>query len=234
MRRLRKISRRGWITIFGLFGIVMVIGLLNPPEEEEAAPTATRTLVQATATDRPTPTDTLTRVPSATVRPTENSPVATVEDVALLDCTQVTCERVVIIPAGERVTVIDVTAGDDVDGTMWNLVQWGEYQGFVPASRLEVLPSPTLTPSATITETATSTATPTATLTRTPIVMNTAVPRATQPPAQPTAPPAAPVATSIPRPGNCSTAVAMGLTAQQAAQWSHLDRDDDGVACYGD
>lgn len=36
------------------------------------------------------------------------------------------------------------------------------------------------------------------------------------------------------RPGNCATAVAMGLTAQQAGQWSHLDRDGDGVACYGD
>lgn len=35
-------------------------------------------------------------------------------------------------------------------------------------------------------------------------------------------------------PGNCSTAVAMGLTDVQAAQWSHLDRDGDGVACYGD
>jgi excalibur calcium-binding domain-containing protein len=36
------------------------------------------------------------------------------------------------------------------------------------------------------------------------------------------------------RPANCSEARAMGLTAQQAAQWSHLDRDKDGVACYGD
>lgn len=36
------------------------------------------------------------------------------------------------------------------------------------------------------------------------------------------------------RPDNCAEAVAMGLTAQQAGQWSHLDRDNDGVACYGD
>ena len=36
------------------------------------------------------------------------------------------------------------------------------------------------------------------------------------------------------RPGNCATAVAMGLNAEQAAEWPHLDRDDDGVACYGD
>lgn len=45
---------------------------------------------------------------------------------------------------------------------------------------------------------------------------------------------AAPVDTQIPRPGNCPTAVAMGLDAQTAAQWAHLDRDNDGVACYGD
>jgi hypothetical protein len=36
------------------------------------------------------------------------------------------------------------------------------------------------------------------------------------------------------RPDNCADAIAMGLTAQQAGQWSHLDRDNDGVACYGD
>jgi hypothetical protein len=36
------------------------------------------------------------------------------------------------------------------------------------------------------------------------------------------------------RPANCAEAVAWGYTAQQAAQWSHLDRDGDGVACYGD
>lgn len=35
-------------------------------------------------------------------------------------------------------------------------------------------------------------------------------------------------------PGNCATAVAAGLTAEQASQWKHLDRDKDGVACYGD
>lgn len=36
------------------------------------------------------------------------------------------------------------------------------------------------------------------------------------------------------RPSNCAEAIQMGLSAQQAAQWSHLDRDNDGVACYGD
>ncbi len=33
------------------------------------------------------------------------------------------------------------------------------------------------------------------------------------------------------RPANCDEAVAMGLSAQQMAQWDHLDRDNDGVAC---
>lgn len=36
------------------------------------------------------------------------------------------------------------------------------------------------------------------------------------------------------RPGSCPTARAMGLSAVEAAQWSHLDRDNDGVACYDD
>ncbi len=35
-------------------------------------------------------------------------------------------------------------------------------------------------------------------------------------------------------PANCAEAVALGWTARQAAQCSHLDRDGDGVACYGD
>lgn len=39
--------------------------------------------------------------------------------------------------------------------------------------------------------------------------------------------------TTSQRPGNCPTAVAMGLTAREAAQFG-LDRDNDGVACYGD
>lgn len=58
-------------------------------------------------------------------------------------------------------------------------------------------------------------------------------PRPTQRP-QPTQPPQQPIQSSGARPGNCSTAVAMGLSAQDAAQWNHLDRDNDGVACYGD
>lgn len=36
------------------------------------------------------------------------------------------------------------------------------------------------------------------------------------------------------RPKNCAEAVAMGLSDVEAAQWDHLDRDHDGVACYGD
>ena len=69
----------------------------------------------------------------------------------------------------------------------------------------------------------------------------TAIPTATRRPPTarpvnrppPTTRPAQPQRSAV-EPGNCSTAVAMGLTAQQAAQWPHLDRDSDGVACYGD
>lgn len=42
-------------------------------------------------------------------------------------------------------------------------------------------------------------------------------------------------APSVPRPRYCATAVAMGYGAAQIAQtWPHLDRDKDGVACYGE
>ena len=51
-------------------------------------------------------------------------------------------------------------------------------------------------------------------------------------------------ATSVPRatrtpasqvcPRNCSTAVAAGMSAQEAGRCPKLDRDKDGVACYGD
>lgn len=44
----------------------------------------------------------------------------------------------------------------------------------------------------------------------------------------PDAQPAAFVQPGISRPDNCATAVAAGLSAQQAAQWEHLDRDNDG------
>lgn len=50
----------------------------------------------------------------------------------------------------------------------------------------------------------------------------------------PTALPALPMSTLAIEPGNCATAVAMGLSAVEAARWPELDRDNDGVACYGD
>jgi len=43
-----------------------------------------------------------------------------------------------------------------------------------------------------------------------------------------------PTAQTFTCPSNCDGAVAMGLTAEQAAMCPGLDRDHDGVACYGD
>jgi hypothetical protein len=54
----------------------------------------------------------------------------------------------------------------------------------------------------------------------------------TSPAVEQPAAPSAPANTG--RPANCTQAREWGLTAEQAAQWSHLDRDHDGVACYGD
>lgn len=47
-------------------------------------------------------------------------------------------------------------------------------------------------------------------------------------------PPNSSGAASSVRPANCDEAVAMGLSPQEAARWPHLDKDNDGVACYGD
>lgn len=58
---------------------------------------------------------------------------------------------------------------------------------------------------------------------------------ATQPPSPLPAIDVRPVATQAQVvPGNCTTAVAMGLSAVEAARYPDLDRDGDGVACYGD
>jgi len=58
---------------------------------------------------------------------------------------------------------------------------------------------------------------------------------ATQPPSPLPAIDVRPVATQAQVvPGNCTTAVAMRLSAEEAARWPDLDRDNDGVACYGD
>lgn len=47
----------------------------------------------------------------------------------------------------------------------------------------------------------------------------------------------APIATRTPSrevPSSCAEARRMGLSARAAGRYSHLDRDGDGVACYGD
>lgn len=59
-------------------------------------------------------------------------------------------------------------------------------------------------------------------------IINSAAPAADNPAVTAAAP-----AAGSPRPGNCSTAVAMGISAEEAGKWPHLDRDKDGVACYG-
>lgn len=57
----------------------------------------------------------------------------------------------------------------------------------------------------------------------------------TNPPPTQGAPAAPPGQAQYPRPRSCATAVAYGLGAAEIAQrWPHLDRDKDGVACYGD
>jgi len=223
-RRQRKpkqqISGKQWLAVFGVVTIVTVIVLASAQGEDALTPGPSPTgeggiaETEATAAvdDPPTlsPPATITETASGTVTLSARDigldlPMRVNEEAALLACADVfACERIAVVPAGEIVTLIDFVLGSDVDGTLWGRVRWGEYEGYVPDSRLEEV---ALTPDPSPTGEGNAQAVP-----------------ATQP---------APGA-SNPRPGNCTTAVAMGLTDVEAAQWDHLDRDQDGVACYGD
>jgi hypothetical protein len=113
---------------------------------------------------------------------------------------------------------------------------FGQNMGFIPDAT-ERVQTREIQARMTATELALNPPTETDAPTITPIDIATNTPRPTATSRRPTNAPRitnTPRATSLPRPANCDEAVAMGYTAEQAAQWSHLDRDGDGVACYGD
>lgn len=130
------------------------------------------------------------------------------------ECPQTTCKVVLKLPKGTMVTADSTAVGEAVkkNNKVWYRVTLADgRQAFVYSGVVSV----TVAPAA-------------------PVVVVSSDPAAPAPVVeQPAAvAPAAP-ANNV-RPANCAEAVAMGLTDVQAAQWSHLDRDKDGVACYGD
>ena len=131
------------------------------------------------------------------------------------ECPQTTCKVVMKLPRGTNVTADATAVGQAVNkkNSLWYRVTLADgRQAFVYSGTVTAAVAPV-------------------------------APAATPVPTDPTAPvapvePVAPVAPSAPantgRPANCTQAREWGLTDVQAAQWSHLDRDNDGVACYGD
>ncbi len=121
-------------------------------------------------------------------------------------------------PGGSTVQTFGTVTGQSVSGsTFWYEVNHDGEVGYIHSSLITTT-RPVARPSTTTTT-----------------QQQPAAPDSVQQPViQPTQPPPPAQPANTVRPDNCAHAVAMGLTAQQAAQWPHLDRDKDGVACYGD
>lgn len=172
----------------------------------------------ASSTPRPTQTPAQN---DYNVTPAANRDYWAINNINVRECPGTTCSIVGTVRQGTRLTVNGRADGEAVNSgnRVWYQVQYGDETAFVYSSLL--------------TDRAPAPAAPTTA----PQVQQNAPPAAPEQPAQsvqPTQPPPPPAAPAGARPKNCATAVAMGLNAVQAAQWSHLDRDKDGVACYGD
>lgn len=171
-----------------------------------------------------TPTSTLTpHLASATTTPATHQVINIVtfssprlwyaaSTANIRECPSTNCAALRTLGAGDTVTLDASAEGQSVNAgnSEWYRVQGGGYvYSSVVSSSRPVIQQPT------------SPGQP----------AQPAAPGEPAAPGQPTQPPAQ---GNNQRPGNCATAVAMGLSPQQAAQWPHLDRDKDGVACYGD
>lgn len=180
------------------------------------APTLTK-IPTLTATPTPTATSTVTVRPTSTKTPTLTAtPKQTVaRDYTVLNfanmrsCSTTSCSVVAGLPGGTVVSVIGSEDGASVSGsTQWYSVRLRDGRtGYVHSSLVRegiIFVAATSAPAGGSGAGA----------------ANTSVP------------PAGPTSFVCPR--NCEGAVAMGLSPQQAATCPGLDRDKDGVACYGD
>lgn len=173
---------------------------------------------------KPTSTFTATITPTHTMTPTTTPlsyEVINGNGVNARSCPELICEVIVVLAPDTVIEVIETITGATVSGSdVWLVFLVAGERAYTHSSLVSQIS--TSTPTASPTRPSRPTSTPKgSTSSQTPAQPQQPV-QATQTPQQ-----------SAVRPGNCSTAVAMGLNAQQAAQWSHLDRDGDGVACYG-
>jgi len=242
------------------FGVGVVVGLVIlgalTSEDPETPPASDSIQVEAqnTATQTALPTrvelqETPTVKASATIEPSAKA-IATATDTAdtptitptsqmgtpeypitperdtyytstganIRSCPRLSCASVGQLQAGNAVNVIGITQGEAIAGNS----QWlqTDCNGETAYMHSSVLAKNTVAPSG-----------------PPPAVQQPAPDSSSgasggQSGSQYTGPAVGPIEFTCPR--NCDEARAMGLTAQQAAQCSHLDRDGDGVACYGD
>ena len=176
-----------------------------------------------------TPTITLTPsdtpVPSDTPLPADGTTLYIASNSNTWECPETSCDIVRTLPAGTQVTGIEQVKGRFVLGSD----QWwkADYQG----QELYIHSTQVSRTRPIIQQQSSDGNIFGGGNTSSPIIRIAPV---YQPQQQQSGNTGAPAPPRQQRPGNCPTAVAMGLTARQAAQWSHLDRDNDGVACYGD
>lgn len=249
------------VVILAIGAVYFVVQFFAPALQPDptVAPT---TMLLATNTTSPTRVTEVSRTssPTETFTPTleANFYINSFTPVAAHDCPNTDCAVLVEFPMGARLDVVEVLAdGESIGGdTIWYRVRVDDGDVFVHRSFVALLhptagTSPTATivrPTRTLTETATVAYDPAGTATAKaggsfstqPIQQPQII--VTLPPAPPTwtqRPPNTPVRIPTQRPSsftcpqNCDGARAMGLSAQQAASCG-LDRDGDGVACYGD
>lgn len=156
------------------------------------------------------------------IEPTTYFTIATAK---VRECPRTSCKIVMTLKKGTEVTVDATAIGQTVQNrnSEWYHIVIDGKEGFIYSGTTSGKDEVYIPPSTTTSTTTTTT--------------QSSDPAATPAPGDPVLPVVVaptPVPANTGRPKNCAEAVAWGLTAEQAAQWPHLDRDKDGVACYGD
>lgn len=212
-------------TKLGLGAVVglVILGALVSEEEPTTPPESASVQVEtlgsatpthfATATARPRATATQVESPTKT-QVTEKTYYATAR-ANVRPCPELSCAPLGQVNAGDKVTVTGATTGEAVAGnSQWFETSFGGRTAYIHSSVVtEDRPAPPA-PSSEGRETSTKTSDS----------GTSGKPN--------TGPVTGPTTFTCPR--NCEQAIQMGLTAEQAGQCPNLDRDKDGVACYGD
>ncbi|MEL6309916.1 MAG: excalibur calcium-binding domain-containing protein, partial [Chloroflexota bacterium] len=225
--------------------IVQLTEAVNATKDANSTATATLWTNTPTMTPSTTPSPTITPTTTNTLPPT-NTPTITptrptstptqtntprpvtyysTGDANVRSCTQIAqCPVVGAVSRNDEIQVIGTTDGDNFNGSdTWRIIIFEGEIAYIHdelVSRTELPDLPTAAP-VSVQSQPVNTAVPASNTSNT---SNSSSGSGNTSSSQ----------TNTTRPANCTEARAMGLSAVEAAQWSHLDRDGDGVACYGD